>query len=325
MSSSQAAERPLSTPVTGHYSGSSDPTVWFHAHYERAAREIVEFFDSDGISLTGKRLADIGCGDGIIDLGLVAQAEPASLVGFDVVSTDTDHLCRLARAAGVELAGDALPAALSFVTSEEARLPWPDRSFDYALSWSAFEHVLEPVPLLREVHRVLADNGILFVQLWPFYDSEHGSHLMDWFPEGFAPLRYNDEEILRRMQAGGRPGAAPGMYEAYRTLNRITADGLHAALRMAGFRVVKLQLQSETVHVPDEARDLPPSRIGIGGIKLLAIKDRLRATTVRARLESTGWAPGGLAALGRAYAVRTLRGALNRADRKLAQLATRSR
>src|SRR5206468_13118666 len=152
-------------------------TVWFRSHYEQAAGEIVDFFGGDGISLKGKRLADIGCGDGITDLGLAVQAEPASLVGFDVVDTDTDHLSELARAAGVELPGGTLPPALSFVTSGETQLPASDRSFDYVLSWSAFEHILDPVPLLREVHRVLTDDGVLFIQLWPFYDSEHGTHL----------------------------------------------------------------------------------------------------------------------------------------------------
>ena len=325
MSSSQAAEQQPSTPATGHYSGSSDSTVWFRSHYEQAAGEIVDFFGGDGISLKGKRLADVGCGDGITDLGLVVQADPASLVGFDVVNTDADHLCELARAAGVELPGGALPAALSFVTSGETRLPATDRSFDYVLSWSAFEHILDPVPLLREVRRVLTDDGVLFIQLWPFYDSEHGTHLVDWFPEGFAQYRYNDEEILRRMRAGGNPDAVPGMYEAYRTLNRITADGLHAALRQAGFRVVKLQLQADAIHVPDEARDLPPSRIGISGIKLLAIKDRFDPAAGLARWASAGLAPASSSERRRAYAVRALRATLIRADRKLARLAARFR
>jgi ubiquinone/menaquinone biosynthesis C-methylase UbiE len=320
MSSSQAAEQRSSAATAGHYSGSSDSTVWFRSHYEQAAAEIVEFFSGDGISLKGKRLADIGCGDGITDLGVVVQAEPASLVGFDVVDTDTDHLRELARTAGVELPGGALPAELSFVTSDATKLPAADRSFDYVISWSAFEHILDPVPLLREVHRVLTNDGVLFIQLWPFYDSEHGTHLVDWFPEGFAQYRYDDEEILRRMKAGGNPDAVPGMYEAYRTLNRITADELHAALRQAGFRVVKLQLQSEAVHVPDEMRDLPPSRVGISGIKLLAIKDRLSPTMALAKLKAADPATVNRTKLGRSYAVRGLRAVLSRIDRKLARL-----
>jgi hypothetical protein len=61
------------------------------------------------------------------------------------------------------------------------------------------------------------------------------------------------------------------MYQAYKTLNGMTADGLHAALREAGFRIAKLELQSDAVHIPLELADLPPSRVGISGIKLFAV------------------------------------------------------
>ena len=41
----------------------------------------------------------------------------------------------------------------------------------------------------------------------------------------------------------------------------------------AGLRIVKLELLSNPVHIPWAGRDLPPSRLGITGVKLLAIKD----------------------------------------------------
>jgi hypothetical protein len=62
------------------------------------------------------------------------------------------------------------------------------------------------------------------------------------------------------------------MLEAYRTLNRITADDLHAALVASGFRTAKLALQADAVHLPAQVSHLPFSHVGISGIKLLAIK-----------------------------------------------------
>ncbi|MBV9822552.1 MAG: hypothetical protein JO144_09965, partial [Actinobacteria bacterium] len=53
----------------------------------------------------------------------------------------------------------------------------------------------------------------------------------------------------------------------------ITADGLQDALRQAGFRIVKVALSSEAVHIPAEAAHLPLSQVAISGIKLLAIAD----------------------------------------------------
>ena len=39
---------------------------------------------------------------------------------------------------------------------------------------------------------------------------------------------------------------------------------------IAGFRIGKLELISEPVHIPPELESLPPSVIGISGVKLLA-------------------------------------------------------
>lgn len=326
MSASEAIPMPSTEPVaSGHYSGSADGTVWFQSHFEQAAGEVIDFLGGDGISLEGKRVADVGCGDGITDLGLALRAKPASIVGFDVVPTDTATLREQAGACDVQ----ELPDNLSFVTCGETGLPAPDGSFDYVLSWSAFEHILDPVPVLRDIRRVLTDEGVLFIQLWPFYDSAHGTHLVDWFPEGFAQFRYDDDEILRRMRATGNQDAVAGMYEAYRTLNRITADGLHAALRVAGFRVVKLELQSDGAHLPFEAADIPPSRIGISGIKLLAVKDEPRAAVPAVAEPDAARRPtpppAGTAARTRRQALRISRGALRRLDNQLTRLQASER
>ena len=253
-----------------HYSKSVDADVWWRAHFDQAAGEVQSFLDGDGLSLEGKRVADIGCGDGIIDLGIALQAKPERLIGFDIKPTDVDGLSELAQQ-HVEI--EKLPDALSFVTSGEASLPADDNTFDYVISWSAFEHIGDPPAVLKEIRRVLTDHGVLFIQLWPFYDSAHGAHLVDWFPEGFAQFEHTDEEIIRRMRASGDQNMAAEMLDIYRTLNKITADELHDALRRAGFKVVKVSLSAETVHIPDSAAQLPLSRAAISGVKLLAIPD----------------------------------------------------
>lgn len=243
---------------------------WFHSHVEGAAAEVIDFFGGDGIVLTDKRVADVGAGDGSIDLGIAMKAHPAELVGYDIRPTDVEALRARALDAGIR----ELPANLRFEVSGETEIPAEDRSFDFVVSWSAFEHILQPIPVLREVRRILADDGVLFIQVWPFYDSEHGSHLSDWFPQGFAQLHHSDAEILTRLQAEpGRSRHGVGMYHAYEILNKITVDQLHAAIREAGLRIVKLELISHTIHIPWSGRDIPPSRIGIAGVKLLAVKD----------------------------------------------------
>lgn len=55
------------------------------------------------------------------------------------------------------------------------------RDYDVVVTWSALEHVAEPVSMLREIRRILRPGGVLFLQLWPFYYSDRGSHLWPRF------------------------------------------------------------------------------------------------------------------------------------------------
>ena len=241
---------------------------WFWEHYDDAADQIISFLAGDGLSLTGKDVADVGCGDGIIDLALAQKAAPASFVGFDVRPSTGDMLAK-ARAEGV---AEELPPQLRFETSQQTRLPAGDDSFDFVVTWSTFEHVQEPAALLRDVHRVLRPGGILMLQLWPFYHSEHGSHLWQWFSDGFVQLRSSPPEIERAVR--GNPGPDPPwaeeMLEEFRTLNRITLDGLQSALHSARFAVRKLELLTHAIHIPPELERYPLSLLGVAGVKLLA-------------------------------------------------------
>jgi SAM-dependent methyltransferase len=267
MTTSPAAESADPTDVA-HYSLGAPPKVWWDAHFESAAGQLLDFFGGDNLSLEGKRVADIGCGDGIIDLALTLRGRPERLVGFDIDPTDVDELARLAKE-HADL--DALPENLFFATSEERRIPAEDHSFDVVVSWSAFEHIADPVAVLTEIRRILTHHGVLFIQLWPFYDTAHGTHLVDWFPEGFAQHRYTDEEIIARVRSRGDQELGARLIDIYRTLNKITLDDLGAALREVGFRVVKIALDAEQVHLPEEVADLPLSHVAVSGVKLLAI------------------------------------------------------
>jgi SAM-dependent methyltransferase len=230
---------------------------------------VVSFFGGDGMVLTGKRVADIGCGTGMTDLLVAVEAGPELLVGFDLLPVDTKELERQAVQAGVVA---RYPHNLEFRVCEQERLPADDDTFDYVFSWSAFEHIGNPIPVLREIRRVLKPSGTLMIQVWPFFYSKHGSHLWDWYPAGFAPLLHDTSTVVDRVR--GNPDLGPpwtdALLAAYGDLNRITADELHRCLMIAGLRMGKLELLTEALHIPAELDCLPPSLVGISGIKLLA-------------------------------------------------------
>ena len=240
---------------------------WWHDHYEWAVGEVLDFVAGGGATLAGATVADVGCGDGIIDLGLAVRAQPARLVGYDVNPTDTTSLLARSRRNG---GPGELPENLEFAPTESRRIPAGDATYDAVVTWSAFEHVRDPVAVLAEVRRVLKPSGFLFLQLWPFYHSERGSHLWDWFPEGFHHLDQSEEEIAEAMRASDRQERVEYMLGEYRTLNRIDLDGLQRALLAGGFGVTQLELVSHRVMIPPRLMRYPLSQLGIGGVKLLA-------------------------------------------------------
>jgi SAM-dependent methyltransferase len=244
-----------------------DPARWFAEHFDSAAEEILDFLGGDAITLEGRRVADIGCGDGIIDLGLAVKGRPDELVGYDLMDVDAEGLLRAARAAGV---AEELPACLRFERSAPVTIPAPDDHFDIITSWSAFEHVDDPVRLLADVRRVLKPDGCLFLQVWPFYDSEHGGHLWPHYEGAFPHHLRRDETILTDVQGDVATDPRRSADDEYRSLNRISLDDLQRALLRNGFVVGKLKLLAAAVHIPPELAHRSLLELGVGGVELLA-------------------------------------------------------
>jgi ubiquinone/menaquinone biosynthesis C-methylase UbiE len=241
---------------------------WWPEHYTGIPAQISEFLRGDGISLEGRDVLDLGCGDGIGTLGM-ASVGVGSVLGVDLEEVDVAFLGE--RAAGM---GIGFPhPKLSFVTCEPNLLPVEDASMDLVTAWSVFEHVDDPTALMREVHRVLRPDGLFFLQIWPMWSSEHGSHLWPWFPSGHDHLVLSDAEIAATLetQIPSRPlrESFVGLKES---CNHATIDELQVSLVEAGFYIAKVALQGDTFHVRPELQSVPLSRQGISGIKLLAVR-----------------------------------------------------
>lgn len=264
--------RSLARRVSGSLPGRgrTPDSQWFWDHFDTAPAEIVGFCELAGVHLADREIADIGCGDGIMASGLARRVKARRLVGFDIVPTDVGKLLERMESEGV---GDALPPGVEFQESTPSKTPAADDSFDFVYSWSAFEHIADPISVLTEIRRILRPAGRFFLQLWPFYLSAKGSHLWDWFPEDFHHLRTTDQEILAELRRSGRHAGDWTEYMAreFEHLNRVTLSQLQRSILAAGFDIDRLELLTAPVQLTPDLARYPWADLAVSGVKLIAL------------------------------------------------------
>lgn len=137
-------------------------SMWASGHYDRVAREIIpvlgeRLIASLGIS-AGDRVLDIGAGTG-------NAAVPAARTGATVVASDlTPELLDIGRAEHADL-------AIDWQVADAEALPWPESSYDVALSTVGVMFAPHHQVAADELLRVLRPGGRVGI--------------LSWTPEGF--------------------------------------------------------------------------------------------------------------------------------------------
>jgi ubiquinone/menaquinone biosynthesis C-methylase UbiE len=104
----------------------------------------------NGSTVTGKTIADIGCGTGR-HWKKIYDRRPARLIGYDVSAG------MLAKLAG------KFPAAETHLLSGNRLAELPDHSCDLVVSTLAIAHIPDPADALREWNRVLKPGGGIII------------------------------------------------------------------------------------------------------------------------------------------------------------------
>ena len=127
----------------------------------------------DIVDWRGKRVIDIGCGDGTYTAELFDVAGPREIVGIDPAS-------EAIKVAESKVAG----RPISYQTLSGCALPFQDKNFDIAHLRGVLHHVERPVDLLREAIRVsrwvvlIEPNGynpvLKLIERCSQYHVEHG-------------------------------------------------------------------------------------------------------------------------------------------------------
>jgi SAM-dependent methyltransferase len=109
----------------------------------------------------GERILDVGAGDGLI----------AYVLGARGVELDQTAV-RLAQGHGVDV-----------IEGDAGALPFGDGGFDAVFLGDVIEHLPDPVPALREAHRVLVAGGTLYVTTPPERKPLRPYHYREYTPE----------------------------------------------------------------------------------------------------------------------------------------------
>lgn len=158
-------------------------------------------------------LLDLGCGPGMLVAAGAAQGR--RVIGIDVSLLWLLVARRMVRAAG----GDPILAA-----AVAEALPLPSGSIGGVAVLDVIEHVADPIPVLRELDRVLQPNGVVALSTPNRFSLTAEPHTGIW-GVGWLPRRYQDPYVRLRT---GQPYGFVELLSAHR-LRRLFRD--HTSLR----------------------------------------------------------------------------------------------
>ena len=167
---------------------------WFRLYFEPFYRHItraIEQRKTDALSSGGSML-DIACGTAEILTRLAGKFPEASFAGIDM----TAGMVEKAKEKTQQLSN----VSITHGTSE--KLPFPDAFFDVVLISDALHHMARPESVVREVRRVLKNDGLFLL-----VDPAKETPILILFGWLFKPLekahQYYSQDMLQELLAHG--------------------------------------------------------------------------------------------------------------------------
>jgi ubiquinone/menaquinone biosynthesis C-methylase UbiE len=143
------------------------------ALFEEWASHLVE---AAGV-LPGQRVLDVACGTGVVTRAAAERVgETGKVVGLDL----NEAMLTVAR---------RLRPDLDWRQGDAAELPFSDSSFDVVLCQSGLMFFPDVAKTLREMARVVTDQGIVAVQVWDRRESQPAMRRSSTSPPGTPALR----------------------------------------------------------------------------------------------------------------------------------------
>jgi ubiquinone/menaquinone biosynthesis C-methylase UbiE len=173
---------------------------------------------------TGMHVLDCGCGPGSITLGIAEVVSPGTVVGVDIEASQIEQARAHATARGI--------SNVSFHACDVRHLPFADASFDAVFGHAILMQFTDPVPVLKQVQRVLKPGGVI-----AFREPAFDGNLYE------PPSGARQEYLALFMRVLEHNGANPRI-----------GQRLGALLHRAGFARVTMSASYEATETPEAKR-----------------------------------------------------------------------
>jgi SAM-dependent methyltransferase len=180
-----------------------------------SARLAPQLADYAGVR-TGQRVIDIGCGPGALTSELIDRLGPTNVVAIDPSESFVAAVRERFPVVDVQLAA-------------AEQLPFPDKAFDAALAQLVVHFMSDPVAGLKEMARVVRDDGVVAACVWDLA-GEQGPLSVFWQAARELDPDVKDESL----RAGARRGHLGELF-ATAGLRRVEETALAVTVVHASF------------------------------------------------------------------------------------------
>ncbi len=212
----------------------------YYRRYQRTLADeyLIPILSRWGVELRGKRLLEVGCGDG-------GCGAAFSVAGCRVVMMDIDERLVSLAARHNKREGIDAKTFVGDVLDENAAF-YREGPFDLVMFRDVIEHLGDPGGALRVARRFLSKGGVVFVIFPPYY-SPYGAHQQILPRKGTRLAPYNKLPYLQLLPRGLFESLVRGEGNAHREVNRLsrirlTIGKFERCVREAGMVAVRKKM-----------------------------------------------------------------------------------
>lgn len=153
--------------------------------FKRAADRAFRILNLPGLNQPGLKGIDIACGDGM--LGILLEKFGHEMTLHDV----SDWRVITAK-------------SLRMITADCCKgLPIENDSYDFIVSFNAFEHFLDPETAMSEIVRITRPGGIIYLSFGPLYCGPWGLHAYRTLRMPYPQFLFSNEFINKKLKELG--------------------------------------------------------------------------------------------------------------------------